>query len=163
MQHLKILFALVLIAFLLAITSCKKESKTTEVTGFVADNTSLAAIPGAKVFLAREKPDCFSCQTAKIAEYTADANGKFAFSFEHDPDFLYSVTASQPNYWESFSGGVGLKSGEKNTAYLTLTPKAYIRVFIKNVNPYDGDDVIGTFSFGGGGLILWNDGGHNTY
>ncbi len=154
MQHLKTIFILVTTAFLVGIVGCKKESKTTKVSGTVMDATTAAFLPGAKVFLARENPSCFSCQTAKIAEYIADANGKFAFSFEHDQDFLYSVTASHTNYFDSFSGGVGLKSGEKNTAYLTLTPKAYIRVFIKNVNPFDGNDAIGYNTVGGGGLSM---------
>lgn len=157
MRYLKTIFILVATAFLVAITSCKKESKTTEVKGFVIDETTGVRLAGARVFLNRENPNCFSCQTSKVAEYTADANGNFGFKFEHNQDFLYSVTASHINYFESFSGGVGIESGEKNAAMLLLTPKAYIRVFIKNVNPFDGDDAIGYNTVGGGG-ILWYGG-----
>jgi len=157
MRHLKILFTLVTIAFLIAITSCKKESKTTEVKATVIDETTGARLAGATVFLQRENPDCFSCQAGTISMFTADANGMVTFDFEHQREFIYSLTASHTgNYWDIFTR-VTLTKGEKNTKTLPLTPKAYIRVFIKNVNPYDGDDKIGLNLGGGGGFLLWND------
>ena len=141
---------------LLLIVACSKESTNTQVKGFVADATNLNRLAGATVFLKKQKTSCFSCQGSTIDVTTADNNGNYSFDFEHEKGFTYSLTASHNNYWDILPGYFYIDKGEENTKILTMSPKAYLRVFIKNTSPYDGNDVIGYNTPGGGG-ILWND------
>jgi len=157
MRHLKILFTLVTIAFLVGITSCKKESKTTQVKGFVIDETTGVRLAGARVFLTKQNTDCFSCQGTSIAMEIADANGIYEFNFEHEKGFTYGLIANHTNYFDLLPGYVYITKGEQNTKIISLSPKAYIRVFIKNVNPYDGDDAIGYNTPGWGGILRNDD------
>ncbi len=147
-----------ILLFLVGITSCKKESKTTQVKGFVIDETTGVRLVGARVFLTKQNTDCFSCQGTTIAMEIADANGMYGFDFEHEQGFTYRLAANHTNYWDVVNGP-NLTKGEKNTKIIGLTPKAYIRVFIKNVNPYDGDDKLG-LAIVGGVCFLWDDGGY---
>jgi hypothetical protein len=136
----------------LLLVGCSKESTTTQVKGFVADATNLNRLAGATVFLKKQNTSCFSCQGSTIDVTTADNNGNYSFDFEHEKGFTYSLTASHNNYWDILPGYFYIDKGEKNTKTLTMSPKAYLRVFIKNTSPYDGNDVIATGSFGGGGI-----------
>ncbi len=156
MKTLKFYHIIVVSLFLIGLVGCSKESTETEVNGFVADATNFNRLAGATVYLKAVNDNCFSCQGNTIETTTTDANGNFGFNFTHDKSLTYNVVANYTNYYTSFNGGVLLKNGEKNTAILTLTPKAYLRVFIKNTSPYDGNDVIGYNTLGGGGF-LWDD------
>ena len=120
------------------------------VDGKVQDATTFAGIAGATAYLQKVNPDCFSCQGSKIASATADADGKFQFNFTAEEDYRYSITAEAPKYFNNFyTGGLILDVGKKNHPLVGLQPEAYLKLYIKNTSPFDGNDVI---SINGG----WN-------
>ena len=128
----------------LSVTGCKKDRLKTTVDGKVQDATTLAGIAGATAYLQKVNPDCFSCQGSKIASVTADADGKFQFDFTAEEGYRYSITAEAPKYFNNFyTGGLILDVGKKNHPLVGLQPEAYLKLHIKNTQPFDENDQVG--------------------
>ncbi|MEP7194958.1 MAG: hypothetical protein ABI851_00450 [Saprospiraceae bacterium] len=88
-----------------------------------------------------------------------DSIGYYVFDFKHmkkDQVYSYSyvVEAIQPLY---FSGGNSMEEGFWNkNRDIILDPYAWIKVHIKNVNPFDENDKMATSG-------PWGGGGNNQY
>ena len=145
----------------LSVTGCKKDRLKITVDGKVQDATTFAGIAGATAYLQKVNPDCFSCQGAAIASTTADADGKFKFDFRAEEGYRYSITAEAPKYFNNFyTGGLILDVGKKNRPLVSLQPEAYLKLHIKNTQPFDINDIISIntpFYPGGPGITYYGN------
>ncbi|NOT36081.1 MAG: hypothetical protein HOP11_01745 [Saprospiraceae bacterium] len=89
-----------------------------------------------------------------------DSLGHYVFEFKHKPYvsgreeyFSYQLRCDYPNYFGIAPKLVATSWWFKDLD-LILDPYAWIKVHIKNVNPYDEHDYILTSIEGGGGIIL---------
>lgn len=153
MRHLKILFILVSITFLIGLTSCKKESKFTSADVFVYEKGTNKPMVGIPVNFGYATSGVFSGWVVEQSKPT-DVNGKVSFKAQKE-DKSYSV--GFPNGVDYFGDGADLKQGESNRIFLEAGLFAYVRVHAKNVNPYDNNDWIDIANgyLGGGGYTLW--------
>ena len=142
MQHLKTIFTLVTIAFLVGIVGCKKETTADVLVTETGTNIPAAGIP--VNFGYSSTGGVFSGQVVEQTK-TTDANGKVSFKAQNK-DKTYSV--GFPNGINYFGDGTSLKEGH-NRVFLHTSPFAYVRVHAKNVNPFDSNDRI---NLGGGGI-----------
>jgi len=143
MRHLKTIFTLVTIAFLVGIVGCKKETTADVLVTETGTNIPAAGIP--VNFGYSSTGGVFSGQVVEQTK-TTDANGKVSFKAQNK-DKSYSV--GFPNGADYFGDGTSLQKGTHNRVFLHASPFAYVRVHAKNVNPFDSNDRI---NLGGGGI-----------
>ncbi|MCW8899028.1 MAG: hypothetical protein OQJ96_11475 [Flavobacteriales bacterium] len=152
MRHLKTIFTLVILVFLLGITSCKKESKTTSVDVFVTEMGTNNPVSGATVnFSYSSSGGVFSGQVLE-QQKTTDVNGRVSFKGQKEKE-LYQVKVLDGN--DYFGETVNNINEGHHRLFLKISPYAYVRVHAKNVTPYDNNDWI-NISNGqlGGGLYM---------
>ena len=140
--------------------ACKKTwfGKTkAEIT--VTEKGSGALVANAKVRLVEYDAGSFMGLPATnlIETFTTDENGCVEFEFDHDRDKSYRVFIEHDNYYKKNhnTNKNHLKTGYKNEISFELQPEAWLKVYIRNVNPVDVYDKItvgniGTPSGGGG-------------
>ena len=152
MQHLKILFILVIIAFLVGIVGCKKDTVTSVDVVVTETGTNTPAIGIPVNFGYSSTGGVFSSVVVEQTK-TTDANGKVSFKAQNK-DKSYSV--GFPNGADYFGDGTSLQKGTHNRVFLHASPFAYVRVHAKNVTPYDNNDWINISNgqLGGGGLYM---------
>jgi len=146
MRHLKTIFTLVTIAFLVGIVGCKKETTADVLVTETGTNIPAAGIP--VNFGYSSTGGVFSGQVVEQTK-TTDANGKVSFKAQNK-DKSYSV--GFPNGADYFGDGTSLQKGTHNRVFLHASPFAYVRVHAKNVNPFDSNDRI---NLGGGGNSIY--------
>jgi hypothetical protein len=69
-----------------------------------------------------------------------DAAGKYKIDFEPDDSKSYAITAEFPQYFEGTKNEGVLKNKKNKDVNLELQPEAYLKLHIKNVNPFDESD-----------------------
>ena len=150
------------ISFLVLLTTsasqCKKD-KTPEygptyVEGVVRDKTTVEGVPYAAVYLQRDTIDWNwgGGGFQPVTSVAADSKGNFHIDYNKENGWSYSLFAERPQYYDSHSDPVWIKQ-QKGTIIL-LQPEAYLKVYIKNTQPYDAMDYISvnnSFVSGGGG------------
>ena len=120
-------------------SSCEKEWGKTEITGTVQDNAG-KPVQGATVFLYEDDLN-FDFDIGEIIETTeTDAAGKYTFKFDAGRKNSYQVKAAKDRYSEG--GNTNVEKGDENILNITIIPEAYLKLRIKNVNPYDQYDRI---------------------
>ena len=92
-----------------------------------------------------------------IDTFVADNDGKYQFEFFHKVDdfdrkelYIYRVDCIKDQYFPYREKKAHKGMWTKNLNFV-LDPYAWIKVHIKNVNPFDDRDLISTNSDGGGG------------
>ncbi|HBF87491.1 MAG TPA: hypothetical protein DDX39_02525 [Bacteroidales bacterium] len=99
--------------------------------------------------------------TSVVTHKTTNASGQCTFVFTPDEYGWFEIAAEAEGYYENddFDNGTIQDIGKVNNMTLEMHPEAFLKVFIKNTNPYDVNDVIyldgGGIPSGGG--ILWNE------
>ena len=166
--------ALIILAF---ITACHKEDTgdpnlvplgdKTGVCGCIYQYGSGLRVPGAMIILYENRyeapfgPDWLY----PIDTFYTDRLGCFDHTFSHEDDtkaqngnrilISYYIEIRADNYFSS--NRQWIKKGYKTLSHdFTIDPKAWIRVHVKNVNPFDEWDNISTRIANGGGGIRWH-------
>jgi hypothetical protein len=142
---------------------CQKEDGTLamdiKVKGTVIDATTNLPIPFARVALMENdfSQGMFATTTTVKKVDTADAQGNFEFKHPRLPKCTYDLNARATNYIEK-NEEVEVKQPTLFTkkTQLNLTPKAWIKVHVKQTSPYDPNNaysavVDGVTTPGGGG------------
>lgn len=159
----------ILILFLWTVSSCDKpevenpqphktvyENKTrTKVTGRVMEYGTLKPMSQCMVVLEESffAPGSGGGRYYPIDTTYTDEQGYYVYDFKHVPHsddyfFTYQVKAVQQNY---FKGYTEFESGYwERDRDIILDPFAWIKVHVKNVNPFDDNDYLFTASKGGG-------------
>ncbi len=131
-----------LAAVLILFTACRKETPNTSVSGTVEESVSHTGIAYAKVRLLALETNCYSCVPSEVASYDADASGAYSFEFSQQEGYVYEIRAKKEKYFDSTTG-VSITAGEKNTAVrIMLDAEAYLKLYVKNTSPFDGNDKI---------------------
>ncbi len=147
MKNLKI-FLFLIPVLAVAWASCKKEKSThTIIKGRVFEANSTVGVPFARVRLLPGGSN----------EVVADANGNYQIEFNFTNGSFYEVLPIGPKndpkrkYFQAQSLGVPFTPGETIPLDCSLTPFAYLKLKVKNVNPFDENDYISvTNSYGDG-------------
>ena len=159
----------ILLLFFLTFSSCDKpevenpqphktvyENKTrTKVTGRVMEYGTLKPMAQCMVVLEESfyAPRSGGGRYYPIDTTYTDEQGYYVYDFKHVPDsddyyFDYQVKAVQQNYYNGYRG---FQSGYwERDRDIILDPFAWIKVHVKNVNPFDDNDYLFTASKGGG-------------
>ncbi|MBK7233867.1 MAG: hypothetical protein IPH93_16795 [Saprospiraceae bacterium] len=160
------------VLFVLLFLSCEKDNDDSniipyangtksKVEGQVIEYGSNKPIPGAKVILQEGyiSGSLLSGRTVwtAIDTFVADNDGKYQFEFFHKEDdfdrkelYAYEVYIEKDQYFPSLEKRAHKEMWTKNLNFV-LDPFAWIKVHIKNVNPFDDRDYLFTSSHGGGG------------
>lgn len=152
MRHLKTIFTLVTITFLVGIVGCKKDTVTSVDVVVTELGTNIPQVGIPVNFGYSSTSGLFAGKVVEQSK-TTDANGKVSFKAQQE-DKSYSV--GFPNGADYFGDGTSLQKGKHNRVFLHASPFAYVRVHAKNVNPFDNNDWMGLSGglLGGGGLFM---------
>lgn len=168
--HMKFInfFLLIILIISAGIFSCNKEDPPASDSVFIGDSTKVEGrileygnnkpIPNATVVLREGLVYGFSGSPGyeNIDTQYTDASGYYKFYFKHRVSginskyaFLYDIRVYANQYFRTESG---VQHGWWNkNRNIILNPYAWIKVYIKNVNPFDEMD------------YLWLGGGGNYY
>jgi hypothetical protein len=148
----KYLFLLTLFSCLMA--SCVKDPPTTfeaTVKGRVLEVDSEVGIPNITVKLVEEDYALSgSSKRTTLQTVKTDAQGNYQFTYTRQKILNYDVVAvnSSPDYNE-YTQAVLIPDGESNVVNIFLNPFGWVKVHVKNVNPFDERDEVkfyyGTF------------------
>ncbi len=139
-------YFLILVPLMILLSQCQKEPATTfiKLSGRVLELESNKPIPNAKVGIYEEGGEFLgSTWTRLLDSFRTDANGFYHYE-KHNLDkgssFFLSVAA---NKYITYDPNNYLITGQEvNNLDVVLSPYAWIKVHIKNVNPFDSSDKI---------------------
>jgi hypothetical protein len=130
---------------LLTITSCGKKNFTS-VQGQVFEKGSNKPVANAQVIFSRCVPGDGTGAAAictDIETVTTDANGRYVFTKESDKADSYRIRAEKTNYGKPVEVFQTANAGESTKDInFTLPAFAWIKFHVKNVNPFDDNDLI---------------------
>ena len=131
------------------------DGSRTKIEGRVLEYGSLKPIPNALVVLEEEfhMPFTGGGKYYPIDSTYTNADGYYIYDFKHidkldDYYFSYQVKALAPKYFDNNSR---MENGYAHRSDIILDPYAWIKVHVKNVNPFDEKDYLFTNIWGGGG------------
>ena len=143
MKYKYFAFMLSFIAILLFV-GCRKISHNTDVSGSVNENGTYRSMADVTVYLLKQDGNCFSCVNPfRIVQTTnTDENGRFSFDFKSEKGYTYTLAAKKNNYFDLVGGVIHIDKDKNNKGIsITLIPYAYLKLHIRNVNPFNGLDL----------------------
>ena len=146
----KYLFLFILFSCLVA--SCVKDPPTTfeaTVKGRVLEVDSEVGIPNMTVKLVEEDYSVSGTQKrTTLKTVKTDASGNYQFTYTRQTILNYDVVAvNASSDYTQYTQAVLIPDGESNEVNIFLTPYGWIKVRVKNVNPFDDRDEV-KFYFG---------------
>jgi hypothetical protein len=143
----KYLILLVPLVFLLA--QCRKKDPITATTvkGRIFEIDSEVPVANATVSLL-EVTGCFLCGDSKsvIETVTTDAKGQYEMSFTWNVGKAYEIKAEikSDKFLEGFrtKGAGNIAMGTATVVDGFLMPKAWVKVYLKNINPLKSGDIV---------------------
>ena len=135
------------------------DGSRTKIEGRVLEYGTLKPIPNALVVLEEEfhMPFTGGGKYYPIDSTYTDSDGYYIYDFKHidkldDYYFSYQVKVLAPKYFDNNSR---MENGYAHRSDIILDPYAWIKVHVKNVNPFDENDELRTGSpKGGGGVFI---------
>ena len=138
-----------LIAALLILAACSKESKTTVVEGYAYEKNTTIPLEGVHVHLfgMGGALGLGSGGTHGTGTRITGSDGYYRFEFEHNGAYGIRADGLPPDY---FDVGINsdIQNGTSNRIDMHLAPQAWLKVHIKNVNPHDFNDRVSMFIMG---------------
>lgn len=112
----------------------------TKISGIVRDAGKGTPIPDAKVILYIKEGIAFNSGPGfPIDTIISDANGYYEYVFNHELGYIYSVQAEKTGYWEVEPTSDFIE-GKETEVNLHIYPLAWLKIHVKNVNPFDEND-----------------------
>ena len=112
--------------------------------GNIREKITKKPVPNAAIYLYRSNSDfdVFSPSSYSIVDtFYAQKDGSFSFTYFDDVDYLYVITAGANKYYTSTRhGALGTRTSPH--VDIELDPYAWIKFHVKNVNPFDDNDMI---------------------
>lgn len=135
-----------LILFSVCFIACKKIDPQRVLTDvYVKDKTTSAVLPGAAVVVTSSK---FSGAGAIISAHTADKDGKVHLDFMGEEGMAYYASAKTDKYFDNLGSPNILDKGKKeSSSTIFLVPKGYVKLHVKNTQPFDEGDLIAFNSY----------------
>lgn len=156
-SNVRIFLVLTLMAasFILVMDACRKDRNSITVRGTVFDPNTNANVEGALVVLSANKitSGTYSSGFEEIGRIQTAGDGNFEFNFEEEKAGSYRIYISKSGYFQHFEE-ISTEEINPETDYYSVFnfyPIGYIKLFVKNAIPFDGDDHI-SYSFTSGHL-----------
>ena len=134
---------------LLLACGCEKELDHTIAEGQVVDAVTGKPVAGAAVAVMEKENWNFSGGYKQIVTTYADGDGRYSLSFNTRDDYNYSLAGVKEGSYFTSSDYVSVKKNRKNKVNVPLTPKAWLKMHIKNVNPVNEHDIVKIVEPGG--------------
>lgn len=151
----KILSYFIIVLFLFCVYQCQKDEKRTIVEVTALDKTTNQVIPDARVILIADTFSTFMGPSyyAVVEEKYTDIAGKCHFDFIAKKSWTYYFVASAEHYYDLGDPMGDIDNGKMNYVAIPFQPEAFLKVYVKNTQPYDIYDYISVNPFGtpGGG------------
>ncbi|MFN3916838.1 MAG: hypothetical protein ACK4K0_03750 [Flavobacteriales bacterium] len=129
---------------LLLLVSCRKNKNTIIVEGVLLNPVTNTSVGGISVDLSSQQPvsGTFSIAYNTLDKQTTDATGKFRFEFKNSNASSYRLRAEHPDYYftEETKSPSAFPVGEVTNLILPFYAKGVLKINVRNVNPFDGDD-----------------------
>ena len=121
-------------------------SGTTIIEGRVLEYGTNEPVENATVTLyERVSTGTFSGTDLAVETIITDASGRY--SFESEGLGLVGVNATHDNYFEpNMITYDGIVYNDKNNVDIVIDPHAWLKLHIKNVNPFDENDLLTSYS-----------------
>lgn len=157
-QYILILLATgVLLATFIGL-SCKKEKEKITINGTIYDPNLKTFLSNAHVTISASmiSSGFYNSNYTDIASTTTDANGAFSFDFEKQKSAGYRIYISKDNYFDNTIdiNDADIVPGTPYTPTYNLYPVGYIKLHVKNSNPFDTTDAI-RYSYSSGYLTCF--------
>jgi hypothetical protein len=118
----------------------------TKISGIVRDAGKGTPIPDAKVILYIKEGIAFNSGPGfPIDTIISDANGYYEYVFNHELGYIYSVQAEKTGYWEVEPTSDFIE-GKETEVNLHIYPLAWLKIHVKNVNPFDENDLLTAYT-----------------
>ncbi len=148
--HMKNLFYLLPILLLFCLSACHKEIAFASSEGVVKESGSNKPIANAKILISNCAGDINSgnvnCQT--VDTIFSDANGKYKYYKELITREELAGGVSHYEFMASKKGYlyqlhlVNMPSSGAASQDIILAPSAWLKIHVKNINPFDSNDAI---------------------
>ncbi|HNW71093.1 MAG TPA: hypothetical protein PKI01_11865 [Bacteroidales bacterium] len=148
---------LVYVSILFLLISCDKDKKNSiHIEGKIFDPNTSEYVEDAEVIIAASKLSSggiFSSGYEDIASTSTDANGTFIFDFSEDKFAGYQIRVSKPDYFGLIKDipTSDIQAGITFSPTYNIYPIGYINLKIRNVMPYDTNDLV-SYSYTSGYL-----------
>jgi hypothetical protein len=155
------IFLLLILTFIFTfgmISSCRKDKNKITINGTVYDPNIKTYVSGANVTISssRVTNGVYNSNYADIATTTTDGNGAFTFEFDKEKSAGYRIYVSKADYFD-YTVDISddnIIPGTPYTPNYTIYPVGYIKLHVKNTQPYDSLDFI-AYSYASGYLSCY--------
>jgi hypothetical protein len=140
---------IILIALIITgLASCKKVKDNQIQAGiYVKQYKTNTPIANAMVLITRGVPGS-GVGTQIVDTLFTDANGRVAYNNQVDENYMYYAEAYKDGYFDTRNSQVDVRPGEKNfTTTIYMYAHSWVKLHVKNVNPYDQFDKIRISTF----------------
>ena len=138
-----------ILLLILSITSCKKVKQDEIDAGiYVKEYQTGTPLANAKVVITKGAP-ASGIGTIEVATLFTNSDGKVDYNAENlDEDYMYYAEAYKDTYFDTHDNQVSVTRGEKNfTTTIYMYAESYVKLHVKNVNPFNQIDLIQLQSF----------------
>ena len=147
--HNKFCLLLILSIALVATVGCKKHDNNLNIKGNVYDPNLKQYLANVTVVLASSKIEggTYNPNYQNIASVKTDAGGNFSFEFVEEKVIGYRISLSKSRYFD-YSEEISadkLNTGETYSVSYYLYPQGFIKLHVKNLAPFDENDIISYF------------------
>jgi hypothetical protein len=122
---------------------CRKvKDNEIDATIYVKQYKTNAPIANAKILITRGTPSSGIGSTVVDTLFT-DSNGKAIYDQAVDRDYMYYAEAYKDNYFDTHNQQVSVTRGEKKfKTTIFMYAYSYVKLHVKNTNPFDQFDLI---------------------
>jgi hypothetical protein len=131
------------------LSSCKKDVKHDQIQAgiFVKQYKTNTPIANAMVLITRGVPGS-GVGTQIVDTLYTDANGRAAYNEKVDENYMYYAEAYKEGYFSTHNNQAGVTPGKKDfTTTIFMYAHSWVKLHVKNVNPYDQFDKIHLSSY----------------
>ena len=140
MSRIKNVFSLFFLLVVFVCLNCCKKDKYPDSTGniHVRQYKTGAAIANAMVVITKGNP-ANGVGTVPVDTVFTDNYGNATFSGVMDHDYFYYAEGYKDNYFDTHENQSSLTDG---TAHIVMYAHSYVKLHVKNVNPFDQYDLL---------------------
>ncbi len=151
MKNLKMYLGFIAFSLLISISSCDDNEPVTLtetiVKGIVKDAGKGTPLENATVVLIKQEWSVQSGGFSSIEDtIRTDINGAYEFRFRENRSYDYYISAYKDGYWELSSPALVPESYQENIMDVHIYPYAWLKLHVKNINPFDDNDLLTAYT-----------------
>ncbi len=144
MKNLKMYLGLIAFSLLISISSCDDNEpvlQPTTVKGQVLEYGTNTPIPYAKVRLLRQEAIWGGGGSTSVYDtLSTNVNGFYEITFPESANYIYMFDAIKDGYYELVNPKDDFLPNRENNMNIILDPLAWLKIHVKNVNPFNDQD-----------------------